>query len=363
MNGNFPFETLEEKYENFTQPFVVLLINGNIFTHDQFTISDIKIELTCEFPANFAVFTLHGVEEAGENKFYAELQELFELGAKIEIQMGYNNNAESIFTGFISGKTYQLLHEKPGGSVKIYCMDVKGVMMNNTTYTQTRFTSASSLMQDLLGKKSYSSIIDNSVIMQSQIQEHLIETIDESDYELSVRLAKNIGYEFFVSQGTVYFRKARSQNTPITKLSLKKGLNGLTVDYNIVGMLDSVEVRNTNRDTGDPIKGRAKSAAHYSSGPSASKILTTAQKVVFDSTVNSPSEAQQKAYIILEDQNWNFAWGDFSCVGIPDVIPGRFITMCEILDELNKDFYITHVTHTLAKEKFQTNLKARLSSL
>ncbi|GHU84899.1 hypothetical protein FACS1894198_1580 [Clostridia bacterium] len=128
-------------------------------------------------------------------------------------------------------------------------------------------------------------------------------------------------------------------------------------------MVSSVEVKNTNADTGELIEGKAKSSASYSDGSSASRVMKSANKVFLDSTVYSQEEAQRRAEAKLEDLNWKFGLANIHCVGIPELIPGRFVLVKNLFDDLDKKFYLTNVTHVIEKGKFVTHVKARLSSL
>lgn len=362
MNVSFNFDDLKSKYGMFSDPRVALKINKRAFKSEEFAISDMRIELTSSFEANFAVFSVRSVVDEEARGFKEELHGLFDLGSRVDISAGYSDELEEVFTGFISGVTYDLPQDG-FGVLNVQCMDVKGIMMNNNNYVQQKFKDCSACVQNLLAKSQYSGYYGELVVDRTRDDPKLIEITNESDYDFLVRVAKKINYEFFVSQDTVYFRKARVQNSSLATLSFGSGIEGINVSYSILGMVSSVEVKNTNTDTGELIAGEVKSSASYSRGSSASKVMKAANKVFLDSTVYSQEEAQRRAEAKLEDLNWKFGLANIHCVGLPELIPGRFVLVKNLFDDLDKKFYLTDVTHVIKKGNFATHVKARLKSL
>ena len=363
MNSKFNLKGARSKYHGFSEPHISIQINKKkLKLAQEFVVDSINIDLTCEFDANFASFSVRGVTDEKNRSFKESASNLFNLGSRIDINIGYGEDLEKVFTGFISGINYHL-PQRGAGAIVVNCMDLKGIMMNNNNYAQQEYKKCSDLVSNLLRKSQYSSFYNNLEVQTTPDELKFIEVTDESDYELVVRMAKKINYEFFVSQDTVYFRKARSQNASETTLKFGSGLEGADIEYNILGMVSSVEVRNTDNSTGRLISGQANSLATYSSNSSASKVLKSAKKIILDSTVYSQSEAQKRAEAKLEDINWGFGLANFHCIGLPELLPGRFVLVSNVFGDLDKKFYITNVAHSLQRGKFNTYVKARLNSL
>ena len=186
---------------------------------------------------------------------------------------------------------------------------------------------------------------------------------DESDYEFVVRIAKKLGYEFFVSQETLYFRKKRIKTDPIMTISHKDVIIDLEANFNISGVVNSVEIRSLDDKTGEMITATAKASASYSNSSSASKIVSKAEKVIIDPTVASDSEAKTRADAELDNLSWRFGTFLIKTIGIPEIIPGRFIKIDGLSSDVNKKVYIVKVIHTINSDGFKTNLEAKLDSL
>ena len=52
-----------------------------------------------------------------------------------------------------------------------------------------------------------------------------------------------------------------------------------------------------------------------------------------------------------------FATGEFEIVGIPDVEPGKFVTVDLLEKKYNNDYFVTQVTHEYNHSKFTTVCK------
>ena len=54
---------------------------------------------------------------------------------------------------------------------------------------------------------------------------------------------------------------------------------------------------------------------------------------------------------------------EITCIGMPEIGPGRFIKLERIAENINGKYYITSVRHTMGDGEFLTTFRARRSSL
>lgn len=62
----------------------------------EFVIDSINIDLTCEFDANFASFSVRGVTDEKNRSFKESANNLFNLGSRIDINIGYGEDLEKV---------------------------------------------------------------------------------------------------------------------------------------------------------------------------------------------------------------------------------------------------------------------------
>lgn len=367
MGNTTDFKSLEAKYHNFLKPVILLSVIEKSMA-DKFVITDLSIELSCEFSANMATVKIFGVYDNEKKEFKDEVfNQTFKIGKKINIEIGYLETTELVFSGFISGFTYNF-SEKGNPSITLECLDVKAVMMannNNTQIIQEDYAAAISEIVKKSGYKDYyeSFVIDSSIKSPQGENKNLIEMTDESDYDFLVRVAKKMGCEFFVSQNVLYFRKKRGKTEPIMSISHKNAIIDLEANFNIMGMVKSVEMRSLNNASGEVIIGKSQSNTAYYNSTAASKIIENASKIIIDSTINSESEAKDRADVELDDIIWKFGIYKVEVIGIPELIPGRFVTIKDLGKNINKNVYITKVEHVINNRGFKTKLEARCNKL
>lgn len=367
MSNTTDFEKLKTKYNGFVEPAISLSVISKA-DREKFVVTDLNIELTCGYRANIATVNIFNVYDDDKGKFKDnEFNQIFQIGKKINIEIGYDKTTECVFSGYISGITYNF-SDNFMPHLTLECLDVKAAMMANNNNTQLLQDTYSSCINEIVGKSEYKSLyktadVDSNITSPQGEDKFLVEMADESDYEFVVRIAKKLGYEFFVSQETLYFRKKRLKTDPIMTISHKDLIIDLEANFNISGIVNSVEIRSLDDKTGEMIKATSKSSANYSNSSSASKIISKAERVIIDPTVASDSEAQTRADAELDNLSWRFGTFLIKTVGIPEIIPGRFIKIDGLSSDVNKKVYIVKVIHTINSSGFKTNLEAKLDSL
>lgn len=367
MSNTTDFDSLKDKYENFIKPVVNLSVLSKQ-NRDKFVITGLNIELSSGFGSNIATVNIYKVFDDKTKKFKdSEFDKVFQIGKQINIEIGYSRTTECVFSGYISGITYSF-SERDIPCLILECLDVRAAMMANNNNAQVLQDNYSDCISDIVGKSQYKNFykeaqIDKNIKSPQGEDKLLIEMADESDYEFLVRLAKKLGYEFFVSQETIYFRKKRIKKEPIMTISHKDIIKSLEANLNIAGMVSAVEVRSLDNRTGNIIKATSKSDAIYSNSSSASKIIRNSVKVILDPTIMSDSEAKERADAELDELSWKFGSFLIKTIGLPEIIPGRFIKIKDMSENINKKIYITKVIHDINSQGFKTSFEARLDSL
>ena len=191
-----------------------------------------------------------------------------------------------------------------------------------------------------------------------------VEMVGESDYEFVVKAAKKYNYEFFVSAGNVYFRKAKNFADVLMELSPATGMRGIDVEYNVTGLVGEVEVRSTDVGKASQIAGSVKLKNKLSKGRYASKLFKGSSLVYIDPTADSKKEAGYRAAYLAEDVAYRYGTLDAEFIGIPELVVGRFIKIVGMGDPVNNLFYIVSVRHSLNSDHgFVTRIVAKAAGL
>ncbi len=368
------FSDLVKEYENFAFPFAQVFVGEkNISESKQgFGISEIDVELSSGFEASIATVRINNVFDMVRGKFLmADLKNYTQLGSTVKIQLGYGTTVMEVFRGFIA-KVNFVYERDDMPAVLITCMDVKGMMMANSYSKQLAATSWSKAVEEIFNQSYYTSIKDKDTGIikdvkvedtpdaqggggggaggggeQQEATDKSIEMVGESDYEFVVKTAKKFNYDFYVLDGTVVFRKAKSDTEVYMEIGPPDGLIQIDVQYDITGLVENLEVRNVDPGKGSLIK--SKTSFSNTVTPIVSKTLYKGMSHVYiDPTAGSDDDAGYRAKYLLENYSYHFGSLKADMLGIPDLIPGKFYKIKDMGAGVSNQYYITNVRHHMA---------------
>ncbi len=420
----FEFEELKKTYNYFQMPIAEIWVDGESIGDGKSNVgfSDIHVEMTCGYEASIATFMLYDVFDEIASQFqYDAVKNFIQLGSVVVIHMGYDNTVREVFRGFIAKVNFIYeTDDMPG--IRVTAMDIKGIMMSNSYSKQFKAQSFSGAVKEIFRNEPYNTffskeakdavkeqaaagaapggiaaaggggakeakkkatflvteatIQDTPDAKQSQGQQqgggeksnrqsettHTIEMVGESDYEFIVKAAKKYNYEFYILGGNLQFRQAKKDTSTLIKLSPATMLQSLDAEYDITGLVNSVEVRNV-----DPGKGTiltTKKTNTNKIGAKAKSVVKNLQKVFIDPTAESKDETGHRAAYLLEDMVYRFGTLRATIVGLPELVPGKFIVLENLGTTVNNTYYIMNVIHTMRREgEYLTEIIAKAAKV
>ena len=191
-----------------------------------------------------------------------------------------------------------------------------------------------------------------------------IEMVCESDYEFVVKAAKKFNYEFFTNAGTVYFRPAKDYKDILMEIEPNPLLRSFEVDYDITGLVGKVEVRATDAGKASAISSSKSLNNKISQGNMAKPLVKDTTKVYIDPTVSSKKDAQYRAEYLAEDISYRFGTLEAELMGIPELVPGRFIKLKGLGTAVSNTFYLVTVRHIMTGEgEFITKITGKAAKM
>ena len=374
---------LKNKYGGFEYPMVVLTINGKEFGKNKsdFVVSDVEVELTSGYEASIATFCLYNTFEQEKSQFRTqEVKDYILLGSSVEIAMGYGMQARMVFCGFISRVNFfHELGEMPG--IRVTAMDVKGVMMANKYSRQLTAKSFGAAVKEIFNKGPYmrmnnSGLIKNIIVSDtpdktastssqgSKASDRTIEMVAESDYEFVVKAAKKYNYEFFSECGNVYFRKAKQNAETVMELGPAEGIKNFDVEYDVTGLVETIKARSTDVSKARVLEASQKMTQKISMGNKAKKLIKKSEKIYVDPTITSKEEAQYRVESLMEEMSYRFGSLECDCIGMPELMPGKFVVLKSLGKPVENKFYLVKVIHRLRDEGgFETTVYGKSNSI
>ena len=174
--------------------------------------------------------------------------------------------------------------------------------------------------------------------------------VNESDYEFVVRAAKRYNYEFFVDRGKVLFRPAKSNSALLIKMGTRTGLRGFRIGYSITGVVGKIEARAMDAGKGEVITAGQSFNNTISTASKAKKLVGKGAKVYLDASITSKEEAEARVASLMEQMSYRLGSLEADCVGIPELVPGRFIEVAGLGVPVDNQFYLTSVVHDFTSD-------------
>lgn len=380
--ATYTYTNLKTKYDDFHHPIMVLSINGKDFDKNKagLVVSDIEVELTSGFEASIASFTLYNTFDSDRSTYRIDdIKAYIMLGSSVEIALGYEGEAQTVFCGYISRVNF--VYEEGGiPGVRITAMDVKGAMMANNYSRQLTATSYGDAVKEILNKGPYMSMTNSQIIKQvivtdtpdkqlipptpPKASDRTVEMVAESDYEFCVKAAKKYNYEFFTECGNVYFRPAKSNAEVVMSMGPGEGLRFFDIEYDITGLVETVKARSTDVGRARLIEAQQKLNNKISIGNKAKKFVKKSEKVYLDATITSKEEAENRVNSLVEEISYRFGTLECDCIGLPELLPGKFFELTSMGSPPENKFYLYRVVHRMNQEDgFTTKLYGKAASI
>lgn len=360
MSVTTTYKSLTGKYENFKAPSAEIKVGSKkMVAGNDISIQRLEVELSCGFEASGCVFEIINAYNPEKSDF-DKSTECFQIGETIEISVGYIRR-ESVFKGYINSVEYSFGEDDGQYTIRVECMDAKGLLMKNRRLEFFTEKTADAVVGKVLGEAPVSNYLSGKELDKCPNEEIPFRSHMLSDYDLIVEQASKYGYEFFILQGKAYFRKRQKVSSVL--MELKPGECLLEGALNISGqsLAKKVIVRSIDENTGEQIKGEAVISGNF--GKSASKLLGNSTQVFYEAGVKDASEAKSRAAARVEAMAEKFGEFTCTCIGIPELAPGRFIKVSKLSSVADRKYYVQNVRHVLDEEGYVTYIKAGVNSL
>ena len=371
------YSSLQTKYGDFSFPKADILLNKKPLAATSgahFVVNDIHVETTSGFEASIATFRIYNTYDFKQGKFrYDELKAQLFIGASVSLSLGYIEAVEIVFVGFVAGISFGYMPDDLP-YIEVSAMDVKSLMMGGPYSYQLTSKTYGEAVNEIFRRTGYAKLKAMGGITALNISDtpdkkpgaggaqkasaETIEMVAESDYEFIVKAAKKYNFEFFVDRGTVYFRKAKSITSPVAELAVSKGVLGFHTEYSLTGIVGKIEARAMDAGQGKVITSSKTLQKKLSVSGKAEGLVGKASKIYIDPSISSKEQADERVNSLMEQMSYRLGSLEADCVGIPDLVPGRFIAFSGMGAPIDNNFYITTVVHEFTAEGgYHTKIK------
>lgn len=349
MSGKTSYKDLTNKYANFIVPTVKLNINGSdVVKQKGFLIEHLEVSLSTTV-AGMVVIKIAHQHDVESHSFSSSVKSVFQLGTVVEVELGYLSSTVKVFKGYV-----EMVGVEAGQDMlySVTLMDVKRLMMTsgrkNVLYTVPNYSDA---VKQLLGK--YSKVCAQKIdATDDKLLSPISQNGNDYDFIMGNLISRGkVDREFLVVAGTAYFRKPDPKAAPVMKARFGRELLSFQVNFSyqeatikVIGVDEKQEAVEAEAR----VKGIQPQAALLSPAP---------EHLLADPHVDSVEKAKTKAESIARQQMQKSCYGQGVMVGIPEIVPGRYIEVENIDSSVDKVYYITEVKHMFTRERFTTQFE------
>lgn len=355
MDGIYTFGALQTLYQNFSRPGASIKVNGmNIVGLPGFQVTDITVSQTISDKAGTATFSLVNCYDRVLHCFNKVIDKVMVLGSKVEVALGYCSVYMPVFKGYISSISWNFDAEN-GASCRVTCMDARKLMMEDHIDAKRSFDmskSFNSVMGDIVGP--YSTLC--SLETSSAIMESAEQTIHPAPGQSVYNFIKEnlvargaLKKEFFILGERLYYRPARSQLIPIMSIGLGTGL--LSFGYSAEYLNKEINVIGYNGDKKEAVK----CSDTVKSSEKQTNLYKTKHTII-KADIKTRAQAVKEVTRVMLEQKQRKMEGSGSCVGMPQIVPGRFIRITGLDSRVDGLHYITEATHKLSMSGYTTDI-------
>lgn len=359
------FSILKIKYSNFQAPTIKLKVDGTELIHGTTcAIDHFELELSTDYEATGCSFCIYNEYQEDQTDFdrSGALKSL-QLGASVEVELGYIYTS-SVFVGLVTQVNYVFDADDLAPYIQVDCMDAKCLLMKTQRLDVLGEVKLNQVVSTMLSEQPVSSYLTGTSVDSITSTAIPLTNSMLSDYDFIIAQAQYFGFEFFVLQGKAYFREPPSYGTPTIALSSDEGILAARVSMKSETLVNKVTVNGIDATGTAAVTGSAQSSGTFSVGNTASKLLGKSEMVFYDPYSVDQNTATARAKAVMSQMIDGFGSIRCTCIGLPEIVPGSYISISGLMKEATGMFYVTYVRHSLTEsEGYQTIFEARFRSL
>jgi len=358
---------IEKARKNFYAPaFNIIVSNNNVLRDLHLEVISVTVDDLLEGADRFS-FVINNAFDISKREFLSAagktLPEFLEFGAPVEIYMGYGDKSrlDLMLTGIITEISTNfpatgLPQITVSGYDHSYCL-TKGTQSKNWENKKD-----SDVVREIARDYNLTANVEDTQVVLPKI-----ERSQESAAQFVGKLAQRNGFEFFVTQKELVFRKPANDKRAVIELEWGRGLVSFNPEIALSEQVAEVEVYGWNIQTKQQIVGHARRGDEPGRDPNRKSGAERLQKVCkadaatlrVREPVFSQQEADQRAHAILKRRAEGFVGGRGESFGIPELRANTNVALGGLGKFFNTTFYVHKTTHTVSSNGYRTTFEVK----
>lgn len=345
MTAVYQYEELVQAYDNFMVPAVAIYVNNgkeDILSAKKLALESMQVTLSVEQTSGIS-FRIVDVFDMESHSIKPDIKNSFSVGTIIEVAMGYGSNLTTVFKGYVT--EYKTIYQDIV-MVCVVAVDLRKLLMSNRR-KQYKYAANtySGIFSEILSN--YKTLYDTLHVDAVEEQEELIQ--NDSDYNFIMKeLCRKGNRDFFIVGGDVYFKKRNDSENAFIELQWGNNLysfqKGKTYCNKKMKVYSCQEDKTVNMLSSDVKTGKDTPALTSETLIEEWEIEKGIDKKTLQNWLDKKVEEkiEQSASITC------------SLVGLPEIVPGRYIKITGVDSADEGTYYIREVYHNFDSDEFIT---------
>ena len=318
-------------------------------------VESVLVEQSLHLPDMFEI-RLHDISDKTNQQMQTELfpmmdQDFFSIGKEVEILVGREQEPRRVTKGEITALEEDV--DSSGPPILI----VRGYDRGHRLHRGRKSRSFKNMTDSDIAQKIASEVsLSADVESTSTTHDYLLQ-YNQTNWEFLQERAARVGYELFVDDRTLHFRKPRNGQDQGPQLALGNELVNVRVKVSSAFQVDEVSVQSWDVKSKQPIVGTStngkmapRTGISQSGGTLAKSSFGSAKHYIVDRPVSSQSEAKEIAKAVYDELDGSFVEANGSATGDPKIKPGATVELKGIGQRLSGNYYVTAATHQMSAQ-------------
>ncbi len=287
-------------------------------------------------------------------KFINREDGLFVEGVRVEISLGYVGDTRKMMVGEISGLTADFPSSGPA-TLSVEGFDLLHGMTRGTAYRRFEIPDHQ-IVSEIASGMGLRCSTDPTRGQGPRVQDHV------TDLRFLQQLAELDGYDLWVEEDTLYFKRERPAPNTL-ELEWGKTLVSFSPRLSTAGQVNAVEVRGWDPVQKQSFSFRADRAASATAELSAAGQQQLSrgtggrsERVIQGSSVSGAQDAEGLAQRMIAEQQQAAITGNGASIGKADMRVGTILALKGI-GRFNGRYVVQQVTHTVGSRGYQTTFQ------
>lgn len=347
MTDTYTMRDLRTKCGDFMIPDFCIKIEGSKIQKSVF-IDNVAIKLSADAAGSleFRILNAYDIEERCFDK---SIKNKVQPGSKITAEIGYAGSLTQVFKGYIHSVHYEYT-DVP--EISVTAVDFVRLMQENEVLNKA-YKDATPVDAFKEVMQFYQKICSSGdVKADASTQEKGLIIQKENDYTF----VKNVlcamdGKEFYVLNGKAYFIKVETKKSSLLDLEWGKDILSFSYEQQYLNKQIKVNLAEKEKTTGNEYKKKVE-------GKNQKTVLS--KPVVQNISMKSEgTEAEAKLQLKKAEDDALRASIRCSgtCIGLPQIVPGRALTIKNMDSSINGTYEIVAVQHSIGTDGFTTQFE------